>query len=212
MLKSILAIIQTQGAELKEAEKELQLLKSQLAANTANQRSLEFDKGEGLTPYHSGGNIALHHFLTEANNRHYYGLKFDSKTVGAEYAFEWADYFRGYLINNTFDIPVELRDIVGMRMLTESIKGLQRCKQKEYEDTVIYIIRFERAVARYLRARTSPMDEMSVMQALYAGLMSKDVADAVKKSKNYSSAIAAAKAAAEEELQWVYIRSKSPDR
>ncbi|KAG0348489.1 hypothetical protein BC939DRAFT_83619 [Gamsiella multidivaricata] len=95
-----------------------------------------------------------------------------------------------------------------------SIEGVRACKQEEHESTRIFLIRFERAVARYRRATVKKrinIEERNVVEALYANVRSDEVAKSVKKTTSIVKALAAAKARANEESQWEFLRENDPE-
>jgi hypothetical protein len=96
------------------------------------------------------------------------------------------------------------------RHLAGSIESLRECKQKENENTKIYLLRFERTVARHKRTMEKKRlltDEMLIIQALYAGVTSYEIAKAIKGSRSWAKALAAAKLLADEDNQWRYLRA-----
>ncbi|KAG0366379.1 hypothetical protein BGX24_003715 [Mortierella sp. AD032] len=100
------------------------------------------------------------------------------------------------------------------RQQAGSIEGLRECKQKDDENTKVYLLRFERALARHRRAMAKKrllVDDIRVMQALYAGVKSPEVAKGIKKANSLVRAIAAAKTIADEESHWSYLRPEDPD-
>ncbi|KAF9198452.1 hypothetical protein BGZ59_004622, partial [Podila verticillata] len=89
-----------------------------------------------------------------------------------------------------------------MRREIGSIEHVRNCKQREKESTKMYLLRFERCFERYRRAmqkKRTTIDDKQVMQALYAGLRSLEIAKEVKRSSNVTKAFAAARSAADEE-------------
>lgn len=96
------------------------------------------------------------------------------------------------------------------RHLAGSIESLRECKQKENENTKIYLLRFERTVARHKRTMEKKrllVDEMLIIQALYAGVTSYEIAKAIKSSRSLAKALAMAKSLADEDNQWRYLRA-----
>ncbi|KAF9111080.1 hypothetical protein BGW39_004477, partial [Mortierella sp. 14UC] len=89
--------------------------------------------------------------------------------------------------------------------LTGSVKSLRECKQQENENIKVFLLWFERALARHKRAMDKKRllaDDMLIMQALYAGVKSYKIAKVVRGSSNLRGALSAAKKMAEEENQW----------
>jgi len=102
-----------------------------------------------------------------------------------------------------------------LRQQAGSIDGLKECKQKEGENTKVYLLRFERALARHRRAmlkKRLSIDEVLIRQVLYAGVKSDRIAKTIKKAPNLLRALADAKTVAEEESQWSYLRSGTPEK
>ncbi|KAF9536589.1 hypothetical protein EC957_010365 [Mortierella hygrophila] len=95
------------------------------------------------------------------------------------------------------------------RHLAGTIEGLKECKQKEEEITIVFLLRFERAAARYRRAMEKKRlftDETLIVQALYGAITSPEIAKAVRGSKSLEKAVVAAKVALKEIHQWGYWR------
>jgi hypothetical protein len=96
------------------------------------------------------------------------------------------------------------------RHLAGSIESLRECKQKENENTKIFLLRFERTVARHKRTMEKKrllIDEVLIIQALYAGVTSNEIAQAIKGSRSLTKALATAKSLADEDNQWRYLRT-----
>ncbi|KAG0015048.1 hypothetical protein BGZ82_001545, partial [Podila clonocystis] len=101
-----------------------------------------------------------------------------------------------------------------VRQQAGSIDILRECKQKVGENTKIYLLRFEQALARHRRAMAKKrmlIDELLIRQVLYAGVASAKIAKAVMKAKNLTKALAAAKSIAEEESQWSFLRAEKSE-
>ncbi|KAG0312762.1 hypothetical protein BG000_006114, partial [Podila horticola] len=100
------------------------------------------------------------------------------------------------------------------RQQAGSIDVLRECKQDVGENTKIYLLRFEQALARHRRAMAKKrmlIDELLIRQVLYAGVTSAKIAKAVMKARTLTQALTAAKSIAEEESQWSFLRAEKSE-